>query len=81
MKYVVKNIDNIPTQQENSNARGGEMNKTLSCSSCRHSELTLDKEYLRCKLNGNCYIPSIMKDRISNDCPLYKKDLKKMLTQ
>ena len=40
-----------------------------SCSRCIYSSLTLNN-YLRCKLTGNCYIPSVMKNKISEVCPL-----------
>ena len=48
-----------------------------SCSRCIYSSLTLHN-YLRCKLTGNCYIPSVMEDKISEVCPL-KLNIRKVV--
>ena len=43
---------------------------SLSCSDCKYSCIT-PHNYLKCKITGNCYIPSVMTDKISEYCPLY----------
>lgn len=52
--------------------------KSLSCFDCKNSHITIMNNYLQCKLTGNCYIPSVMKNRISEDCPLYKNIERKL---
>ena len=54
------------------------MTKSLSCFDCKHSRITIMNNYLQCKLTGNCYVPSVMKDRISENCPLYKNIERKL---
>lgn len=41
-----------------------------NCAECEYSEITTINKYLRCKLTGNCYVPSVMVDKISEVCPL-----------
>ena len=41
-----------------------------SCSECEFSRITLVTHYLQCELTGYCYIPEVMTDKISEECPL-----------
>lgn len=46
----------------------------ISCSTCPCSHITMNN-YLQCKLTGNCYVPSVMTDKISEECPIHKRKL------
>ena len=44
-----------------------------NCMECKNSRITLINSYLQCSLTGNCYIPTVMADKISEVCPLKKQ--------
>lgn len=51
-----------------------------NCLECDNSEITILHSYSRCKLTGNCYIPSVVAEKIPNECPIHRKE-KVMTTQ
>lgn len=48
--------------------------KPRNCMECENSHITIQNGYCQCKLTGNCYIPIVMADKISEVCPLYKEE-------